>query len=127
LYEHAIKYEKGSFITLSKALATLFGAKTGRAPKDKSVFRDDVTEDELCCLLCSESGVGFLAVRIWLLDSEEKLQHLPYYDRIRRSPGHIGQIPKKIIQPLPNYSNTVLCSRIALLMHNTNEDEDERC
>ncbi|KAF5769592.1 putative carboxy-lyase [Helianthus annuus] len=47
LYEQAIKYEQGSFITSTGALATLSGAKTGRSPKDKRVVRDDVTEDEL--------------------------------------------------------------------------------
>ncbi|XP_071708487.1 phosphoenolpyruvate carboxykinase (ATP) 1-like [Rutidosis leptorrhynchoides] len=46
-YEQAIKYEKGSFITSSGALATLSGAKTGRSPKDKRVVRDDITEDDL--------------------------------------------------------------------------------
>lgn len=47
LYEQAIKYEKGSFITSTGALATLSGAKTGRAPRDKRVVRDETTEDEL--------------------------------------------------------------------------------
>ena len=47
LYEQAIKYEKGSFITSTGALATLSGAKTGRSPRDKRVVRDDTTEDEL--------------------------------------------------------------------------------
>lgn len=47
LYEQAIKYEKGSFITASGALATLSGAKTGRSPKDKRVVRDETTEDVL--------------------------------------------------------------------------------
>ncbi|KAL0332395.1 UNVERIFIED_CONTAM: Phosphoenolpyruvate carboxykinase (ATP) [Sesamum calycinum] len=47
LYEQAIKYEKGSFITSSGALATLSGAKTGRSPKDKRVVRDETTEDDL--------------------------------------------------------------------------------
>ncbi|KAK4426497.1 Phosphoenolpyruvate carboxykinase (ATP) [Sesamum alatum] len=47
LYEQAIKYEKGSFITSSGALATLSGAKTGRSPKDKRVVRDKTTEDDL--------------------------------------------------------------------------------
>lgn len=43
LYEQAIKYEKGSFITASGALATLSGAKTGRSPRDKRVVKDDDT------------------------------------------------------------------------------------
>ncbi|CAN7120319.1 phosphoenolpyruvate carboxykinase (ATP)-like [Brassica rapa] len=47
LYEQAIKDEKGSFITSNGALATLSGAKTGRAPRDKRVVRDATTEDEL--------------------------------------------------------------------------------
>jgi len=47
LYEQAIKSEKGSFITSNGALATLSGAKTGRAPRDKRVVRDSTTEDEL--------------------------------------------------------------------------------
>ncbi|CAK8540382.1 unnamed protein product [Lathyrus sativus] len=47
LYEQAIKYEKGSFVTSNGALATLSGAKTGRSPRDKRVVKDDVTESEL--------------------------------------------------------------------------------
>ncbi|XP_026435573.1 phosphoenolpyruvate carboxykinase (ATP)-like [Papaver somniferum] len=47
LYEQAIKYEHGSFITSSGALATLSGAKTGRSPRDKRVVKDETTEDEL--------------------------------------------------------------------------------
>ncbi|RYQ81559.1 hypothetical protein Ahy_Scaffold1g107451 isoform A [Arachis hypogaea] len=47
LYEQAIKYEKGSFITSTGALATLSGAKTGRSPRDKRIVKDDVTENEL--------------------------------------------------------------------------------
>ncbi|XP_047978045.1 phosphoenolpyruvate carboxykinase (ATP) 1-like [Salvia hispanica] len=45
LYEQAIKYEKGSFITASGALATLSGAKTGRSPRDKRVVKDETTDD----------------------------------------------------------------------------------
>ncbi|XP_034690979.1 phosphoenolpyruvate carboxykinase (ATP)-like isoform X2 [Vitis riparia] len=47
LYEQAIKYEHGSFITSSGALATLSGAKTGRSPRDKRVVKDETTEVEL--------------------------------------------------------------------------------
>ncbi|URE24335.1 phosphoenolpyruvate carboxykinase [Musa troglodytarum] len=47
LYEQAIKYEKGSFITSAGALATLSGAKTGRAPRDKRVVFDETTAEEL--------------------------------------------------------------------------------
>lgn len=47
LYEQAIKYEKGSFITATGALATLSGAKTGRSPRDKRVVKDDTTQHDL--------------------------------------------------------------------------------
>ncbi|KAL4340404.1 hypothetical protein GQ457_06G043780 [Hibiscus cannabinus] len=47
LYEQALKYEKGSFLTSSGAVATLSGAKTGRSPRDKRVVIDDITQDEL--------------------------------------------------------------------------------
>ncbi|XP_022142325.1 phosphoenolpyruvate carboxykinase (ATP) [Momordica charantia] len=47
LYEQAIKYEKGSFITATGALATLSGAKTGRSPRDKRVVKDETTQNEL--------------------------------------------------------------------------------
>uniref|UniRef100_A0A6V7QVR1 phosphoenolpyruvate carboxykinase (ATP) n=1 Tax=Ananas comosus var. bracteatus TaxID=296719 RepID=A0A6V7QVR1_ANACO len=43
LYEQAIKYEKGSFITSTGALATLSGAKTGRSPRDRRIVKDDAT------------------------------------------------------------------------------------
>ncbi|XP_073009088.1 phosphoenolpyruvate carboxykinase (ATP) 1-like isoform X1 [Typha latifolia] len=47
LYEQAIKYEKGSFITATGALGTLSGAKTGRSPRDKRVVKDANTAEEL--------------------------------------------------------------------------------
>eukprot|EP00249_Psilotum_nudum_P021247 c28033_g2_i2 orf=331-2352(+) len=47
LYEQAIKYEKGSFITSTGALATLSGARTGRSPRDKRVVKEESTQDDL--------------------------------------------------------------------------------
>jgi phosphoenolpyruvate carboxykinase (ATP) len=47
LYEQAIKYEKGSFITDTGALATLSGAKTGRSPRDKRIVKDEAAAQEL--------------------------------------------------------------------------------
>ncbi|GJP37795.1 hypothetical protein CLOM_g22204 [Closterium sp. NIES-68] len=47
LYEQAIKYEKGSYITSSGALATLSGAKTGRSPKDKRVVKEETSSNDL--------------------------------------------------------------------------------
>ncbi|KAJ7300052.1 hypothetical protein O6H91_17G014800 [Diphasiastrum complanatum] len=47
LYEQSIKYEKGSYITSTGALATLSGAKTGRSPKDKRVVKEETSKDDL--------------------------------------------------------------------------------
>jgi phosphoenolpyruvate carboxykinase (ATP) len=47
LYEQAIKFEKGSYITSTGALATLSGAKTGRSPKDKRVVKEETSKDDL--------------------------------------------------------------------------------
>ncbi|MCO5599578.1 hypothetical protein L7F22_053684 [Adiantum nelumboides] len=47
LYEQAIKYEKGSFITSTGALATLSGAKTGRSPRDKRVVKEETSVRDL--------------------------------------------------------------------------------
>jgi phosphoenolpyruvate carboxykinase (ATP) len=47
LYEQAIKFEKGSFITSTGALATMSGAKTGRSPKDKRVVNEETSKDDL--------------------------------------------------------------------------------
>uniref|UniRef100_A0A0R0IZ72 phosphoenolpyruvate carboxykinase (ATP) n=1 Tax=Glycine max TaxID=3847 RepID=A0A0R0IZ72_SOYBN len=58
LYEQAIKYEKGSFITSTGALATLSGAKTGRCPRDKRVVKDDM--DEHSFMVNRERAVDYL-------------------------------------------------------------------
>ncbi|KAH7332366.1 hypothetical protein KP509_20G084100 [Ceratopteris richardii] len=47
LYEQAIKYEKGSFITATGALATLSGAKTGRSPRDKRIVLEETSQNDL--------------------------------------------------------------------------------
>lgn len=47
LYEQALRYEKGSYITSTGALAVLSGAKTGRSPKDKRVVKEESSQDDL--------------------------------------------------------------------------------
>ncbi len=44
LFEHAIRFEEGSKITSTGALAALSGEKTGRSPNDKRVVREASTE-----------------------------------------------------------------------------------
>ncbi|RMH73760.1 MAG: phosphoenolpyruvate carboxykinase (ATP) [Gemmatimonadetes bacterium] len=46
LYEYALKYERGSYLTSSGALTVRSGAKTGRSPKDKRIVdHPDSTND----------------------------------------------------------------------------------
>lgn len=47
LYEDALKYEEGSVITSTGALATLSGSRTGRCPKDKRVVAESGSEDDV--------------------------------------------------------------------------------
>src|SRR5690606_29321038 len=46
LYEHALKWDRGSAITASGALVAMSGVKTGRSPTDKRIIDDpNVAED----------------------------------------------------------------------------------
>jgi len=47
LYEHAMRYEPGSHIVASGALAVLSGKKTGRSPKDKRVVEEECSVDNI--------------------------------------------------------------------------------
>jgi phosphoenolpyruvate carboxykinase (ATP) len=47
LYEHAMRYEPGSHIVSSGALAVLSGKKTGRSPKDKRVVEEACSVDDI--------------------------------------------------------------------------------
>ncbi len=47
LYEHAIRYEKDSYMADNGALVAHSGVKTGRSPKDKRVVRHPASEGEV--------------------------------------------------------------------------------
>lgn len=47
LYEEALKYEEGTAITSSGALATSSGAKTGRSPRDKRIVDEESTRNDV--------------------------------------------------------------------------------
>jgi ATP-dependent phosphoenolpyruvate carboxykinase len=59
----ALKYEEGSAITSSGALATSSGAKTGRSPRDKRIVDDPSSTNDVwwgsccCCCFYSQSSV----------------------------------------------------------------------
>lgn len=47
LYDEALRYEKGSAILSTGALAAFSGAKTGRSPLDKRVVEEASTKDDI--------------------------------------------------------------------------------
>ena len=47
LYEHAIRFDKGTSIAGTGALVAYSGAKTGRSPKDKRVVRNATSDKEV--------------------------------------------------------------------------------
>ena len=47
LYEHALKYDKGTAITRTGALVSMSGEKTGRSPLDKRVIEEPSSRDEV--------------------------------------------------------------------------------
>eukprot|EP01061_Rhynchopus_euleeides_P037437 TRINITY_DN6379_c0_g1_i1.p1 TRINITY_DN6379_c0_g1~~TRINITY_DN6379_c0_g1_i1.p1 ORF type:complete len:576 (+),score=246.35 TRINITY_DN6379_c0_g1_i1:69-1796(+) len=47
LYEYALKYEKGTIITDTGAMAAYSGLKTGRSPKDKRVVVEPTSKDDV--------------------------------------------------------------------------------
>eukprot|EP01059_Diplonema_ambulator_P019712 TRINITY_DN33351_c0_g1_i1.p1 TRINITY_DN33351_c0_g1~~TRINITY_DN33351_c0_g1_i1.p1 ORF type:complete len:580 (+),score=244.60 TRINITY_DN33351_c0_g1_i1:46-1785(+) len=83
LYEFALKYEKGTIITNTGAMAAFSGLKTGRSPKDKRVVeeadsKDDVwwgpvnfPQTEEAFMLNRERAIDFLNVqdRIFVVDA----------------------------------------------------------
>jgi phosphoenolpyruvate carboxykinase (ATP) len=121
LYEDALKFEEGSVIVSSGALATFSGAKTGRCPKDKRV----VAEPE------SEKDVWWGPVNIpidehtFSINRERAVDYLKTRKRIYVFDGFAGWDPKYRIKV------RVICARAyhALFMNNMlirpNEEELE--
>lgn len=110
LYEDALKFEEGSVIVSSGALATFSGSKTGRCPKDKRV----VAEPD------SEKDVWWGPVNIpidehtFSINRERAVDYLKTRKRIYVFDGFAGWDPKYRIKV------RVICARAyhALFMNN---------
>jgi len=75
LYEDALRYEEGTVITASGALATFSGSKTGRSPKDKRIVDEpssnkdvwwgpvNIPMDEHTFMINRERAVDYLKTR----------------------------------------------------------------
>mmetsp|Transcript_14509 Transcript_14509/g.34420 ORF Transcript_14509/g.34420 Transcript_14509/m.34420 type:complete len:592 (+) Transcript_14509:96-1871(+) len=110
LYDEALRYEKGSAILSTGALAAFSGAKTGRSPLDKRVVEEPSTKDD----------VWWGAVNIPVSEStfkinrERAIDYLNTRERLYVMDGFAGWDPKY------RYKVRVITSRAyhALFMHN---------
>ncbi|GBG64488.1 hypothetical protein CBR_g45184 [Chara braunii] len=96
LYEEAIKYETGSYITSTGALGTLSGAKTGRSPRDKRVVREDLTSDDLWW------GEGSPNIEMdeetFLINRERAVDYLNSLDKVYVNDQFLNWDPKNRIK-----------------------------
>ena len=110
LYEDALKYENGSAITSSGALATFSGHKTGRSPKDKRIVDEP----------SSRGNVWWGPVNIPMdhhtfdVNRERAVDYLKIRDRIYIFDGYAGWHPSYRIKI------RIICARAyhALFMNN---------
>lgn len=110
LYENALKYEQGTVITSTGALATFSGLKTGRSPKDKRVVCEDSTSQDVWW--------GPVNIKMdehtFNINRERAVDYLNTRDRMYVFDGFAGWDPKHRIKV------RVICARAyhALFMRN---------
>ncbi len=110
LYEHALKYEKGSRIAANGALVALSGEKTGRSPADKRVVREPGSEGDVWW---GDINIG-LDEDAFEINRERALDYLNTRERLYVVDGFAGWDPKYQIRV------RIVCARAyhALFMHN---------
>jgi phosphoenolpyruvate carboxykinase (ATP) len=109
LYEHAIRFEKGSSIAENGALVAYSGAKTGRSPQDKRVVAHPDSKNDVWWgpvnIPCDE--------RTFQINRQRAIDYLNTRERLYCFDGFAGWDPKYRIKV------RVICSRPyhALFMH----------
>lgn len=109
LYEHALRFEKGTCIASCGALAAFSGAKTGRSPADKRVVQHPDSEADIWWGKINQP----LAPHSFALVRRTALDYLQHQPRIYVIDGFAGWHPQYRIKV------RVVCSRPyhALFMH----------
>ncbi len=109
LYEHAIRFEKGSSIADNGALVAYSGAKTGRSPKDKHIVKHPATENDIWW---GQVNIP-VAQQTFAINRERARDYLNSRDRLYCFDGFAGWDPKYRLKV------RVICSRPyhALFMH----------
>jgi len=110
LYDEALRYEKGSAILSTGALAAFSGAKTGRSPMDKRVVEEPSTSEDIWW-----GSVNVpLTDKTFKINRERAIDYLNTRERLYVFDGFAGWDPEY------RYKVRVITSRAyhALFMHN---------
>ena len=90
LYEDALKFEEGTMITSSGALACSSGEKTGRCPKDKRIVEEEESKNDIWWgpvnIKCSE--------RTFDVNRERAVDYINTRPRVYVFDGYAGWDPK---------------------------------
>lgn len=90
LYEEALKFESGTAIMSSGALAAFSGAKTGRSPKDKRIVDDPSSSADVWW-----GPVNIkLDDKVFMINRERAIDYLNTRDRLYVVDGYAGHDPK---------------------------------
>jgi len=90
LYEEALKYEPGTYITSTGALSVRSGERTGRSPKDKRVVREPSSEDKIWW---GKINIP-MDEHTFLINRERAIDYLNTRDRLYVFDGYAGWEPK---------------------------------
>jgi len=119
LYEHALRFEKGSAISSTGALICSSGARTGRSPRDKRIVKEATSEDDIWW---GKVNIP-MEEKIFSVNRERAIDYLNTRDRLYVIDGYAGWNPQYRVKI------RVVCARAyhALFMRNmlirpTNEE-----
>ncbi|ORX94624.1 ATP-utilizing phosphoenolpyruvate carboxykinase [Basidiobolus meristosporus CBS 931.73] len=110
LYEHALQYEKGTYLSSAGAIITSSGKKTGRSPSDKRIVEEKSTSGDIWW-----GPVNIpLEDRVFSINHERAVDYLNTRERLYVLDGFAGWDPKYRIKV------RVICARAyhALFMRN---------
>lgn len=90
LYEDALKYEKGTFVSSSGALITDSGKKKGRSPTDKRLVDEDFSRDDIWWGPVNTK----LSEHVFMINHERAVDYLNTRERLYVFDGYAGWDPK---------------------------------
>ncbi|KAG0224673.1 Protein kinase C-like 1 [Actinomortierella wolfii] len=90
LYEDALRYEPGTYISSAGALVTSSGKKTGRSPRDKRIVDEETTRDDIWWGPVNTK----LSEHAFLINHERAVDYLNTRKRLYVFDGFAGWDPK---------------------------------